>query len=313
MKLSLRFPLVTAFATVLVVTAASALSSPPEPRSPSAAPRVAAIDTFHAVVREPARHARDLAAEYTVYRPADLRAVRGKLPVVVFGNGACRHTSNHVLIGTHVLLAAHGFLVVSVGGFGNPTYDEKGTPVPEVLLDGITWAERENRRADSPLRHRIDTKRVAVAGNSCGGLEALVAGADPRVTSVLSLNSGFFADGRYGYGRAEPAKLHAPVLFLDGGPTDQAHENTIANYDLVTVPAVRASNPSAGHSGFWYGVRNGDTDATIREEAVTTLVQWLDFTLNGDRAARAYFLGDACGLCGVPGWSVSAKNFRAGE
>ncbi len=37
------------------------------------------------------------------------------------------------------------------------------------------------------------------------------------------------------------------------GPSDVAYDNSGANYDLVTVPAVRATNSAAGHTGLVYG------------------------------------------------------------
>ncbi|EOD59474.1 alpha/beta hydrolase [Amycolatopsis vancoresmycina] len=199
---------------------------------------------------------------------------------------------------------------MAVGGFDEPALTENGSPSPAVVTDAITWAERENGRRGSELRDRLDPRRIGVAGHSCGGIEALVAGADPRVRSVLSLDSGFFADGTLGYGRENLRKLHTPTLFADGGPDDVAYPNSGGNYDLVTVPAVRVTNPAAGHTGFVYGQRDGSPDPSIREEAVNVLVNWFDFTLNGNRAARGYFLGAGCGLCATPGWTVTAKNFR---
>lgn len=322
MKRSVRSPVLAALSTALVITAtaASLLRLPPAqpgdaaPRDtarPAAGQARPAIEEFHPVVREAARHTDGHASAYTVFRPTVVPASTGKLPVVVFGNGACRDSANSY-IGTHTLLAAHGFLVVAVGAYDEPDRDNDGTPRPEVLLDGITWAERENTRPGSPLRGRIDTGRIAVAGHSCGGLEALVAAADPRVRSVASLNSGFFADGSWGYGREELNNLHTPALFVDGGPDDVAFANNRANYDLADVPAVRASNPSAGHSGLWRGMRDGDFDGTIHEEAVAVLVQWLDFTLNGNRAARDHFVGEDCGLCATDGWDVTSKGFGTG-
>ncbi|KDN16100.1 poly(ethylene terephthalate) hydrolase family protein [Amycolatopsis rifamycinica] len=301
-------PALVAAATALVALTAAVVpgSSDAEVAAPPAPP---ASTVFHPVVREAAAGTGDYAAEYTVYRPADLDRVRGRLPVVVFGNGACRHTSNDELLTLETLLAAHGFVVVAVGGFDEPALTENGSPQPRVITDAITWAERENGRRGSELRDRLDTRRVGVTGHSCGGIEALVAGADPRVKSVLSLDSGFFADGTLGYGRENLAKLHTPVLFVDGGPSDVAYANSGANYDLVTVPAVRATNPAAGHTGFVYGQRDGNPDPSVREEAVRVLVSWFDFTLNGNRAARAFFLGAGCGLCATPGWTVTGKNF----
>jgi hypothetical protein len=42
-------------------------------------------------------------------------------------------------------------------------------------------------------------------------------------------------------------------------------------------------------------------------EAVTVVVQWLDFTLNRESSARRYFLGP-CDLCERPGWTVESRN-----
>ncbi|NBH04458.1 hypothetical protein [Amycolatopsis sp. SID8362] len=306
-KAVLKPALVAAVTALVAVTAAFVPGSPEVDTAAPPAPPAATV--FHPVVREPAAKTGDYAAEYTVYRPADADRVRGRLPVVVFGNGACRHTSNDELLTLETLLAAHGFVVVAVGGFDEPALTENGSPEPRVITDAITWAERENDRRGSELRDKLDIHRVGVAGHSCGGIEALVAGADPRVKSVLSLDSGFFADGTLGYGRENLRKLHTPVLFADGGPADVAYPNSGANYDLVTVPAVRATNPAAGHTGFVYGQRDGNPDPSVREEAVRVLVNWFDFTLNGNRTARDYFLGAGCGLCATPGWTVTAKNF----
>lgn len=302
-------PALAAAATALVaVTAAIVVPGAPEAEV-AAPPAPPAAAVFHPVVREPAARTGDYAAEYTVYRPADPDRMRGRLPVVVFGNGACRHTSNDELLTLETLFAAHGFVVVAIGGFDEPALTENGSPEPKVILDAITWADRENDRRGSALRAKLDTHRIGVAGHSCGGIEALVAGADPRVKSVLSLDSGFFADGTLGYGRENLRKLHTPVLFADGGPADVAYPNSGANYDLVTVPAVRVTNPAAGHTGFVYGQRDGNPDPSVREEAVRVLVDWFDFTLNGNRTARGSFLGAGCGLCTTPGWTVTAKNF----
>ncbi|MDQ7808642.1 hypothetical protein Q5425_33330 [Amycolatopsis sp. A133] len=307
--MALLKPALAAAATALLaVTAAVVVPGSPEAEV-AAPPAPPASSVFHPVVREAAAGTGDYAAEYTVYRPADLGAGPGRLPVVVFGNGACRHTSNNELLTLETLLAAHGFVVVAVGGFDEPALTENGSPEPAVITDAITWAERENGRRGSALRNRLDPRRIGVAGHSCGGIEALVAGADPRVKSVLSLDSGFFADGTLGYGRENLQKLHTPVLFADGGPDDVAYPNSGANYDLVTVPAVRATNPAAGHTGFVYGQRAELPDPSVREEAVRVLTAWFDFTLNGNRTARGYFLGAGCGLCATPGWTVTSKNF----
>lgn len=234
------------------------------------------------------------------------------MPLIAAANGGCRD-SNHSMIAAHTLMAAHGFAVVAIGPpeltvtFGTR---RNASAQPERLTQVLDWAT-----ATEQLRGRLDPSRIAVMGQSCGGIEAMVAGADPRVRSVVALNTGFFESApgeppQLGFGREHLERLHTPILFISGGPGDIAYENCRANYDIVRVPAAWADNPQGGHSGFWYGLRGAEPDASITHEAVSAVVQWLDFTLNGSGSARSYFLNRANGLASVGGWSVSSKHFR---
>lgn len=279
-------------------------SPPPSSGSPSSAPpssvppsTPAAIDTNFPVTREGA-YGTNL---YTVFRPSNPAAVGHTLPVLVFGNGACAHTNNSEVTGILTFIASHGFVVVDTGSVNNTANGvSSGSPIPSLLTGAISWAEQENARGGAALYQRLNLSKVATAGHSCGGLEALIAGQDSRVKSVVSLDSGLFADGSFGYQRSELSKLHTPVLFLDGGPSDIAYSNTQANYNLVTVPAVLAEQAQAGHTGFITGAQ--------QTEGMTAVVQFLDFTLNGTASARSYILGPG-GLAARPNWTVHSKNF----
>ncbi|MBX6385373.1 MAG: hypothetical protein IRZ07_20765, partial [Microbispora sp.] len=265
--------------------------------SPSPTPSRPAIENNFPVTREGAYGTN----RYTVFRPSNPAAVGHPMPVLVFGNGACAHTDGSEVIQALTFIAARGFVVVDTASVdGSPNGVQSGSPIPSLLTDAISWAERENARAGSPLYQRLDLSKVAAAGHSCGGLEALIAGQDQRVKSVVSLDSGLFADGSFGYSRAELYKLHTPVLFLDGGPSDIAYDNSRANYDLVQVPAVLAEHPQAGHVGFITGSQMTD--------GMTVVVQFLDMTLNGNATARAYIL-DPSGLAARAPWTVRNKNF----
>lgn len=238
---------------------------------------------------------------YTVFRPSNPQSVGAPMPVLAFGNGACAHTNNSEVTRALTFVASKGFVVVDTGSVdGSANGVPSGSPIPALLTGAITWAEREQNRSGAALSQRLDLTKVATAGHSCGGLEALVAAQDGRVSAAVSLDSGFFADGSFGYSRAELAKLHSPALFMAGGPSDIAYDNTRANYDLVTVPAVLAVHPQAGHVGFITG--NQMTDG------MTTVVQFLDMVLNGDQTARAYIM-DPSGLASRYPWTVSRKNF----
>jgi ricin-type beta-trefoil lectin protein len=238
---------------------------------------------------------------YTVYRPADPSAVGRTLPVLVFGNGACAHTDHSEDRQILSFIASKGFAVVDIGSAdGSPNGLSSGSPIPSLLTDAITWAQREQDRSGSPLQQRLNLSEVAAAGHSCGGLEALVAGEDSRVSAVVSLDSGFFADASFGYSRDELNKLHSPVLYMSGGPSDIAYSNTQANYDLTHVPAILAVQPQAGHVGFITGDQITD--------GMTTVVSFLDMVLNGNGTARAYML-DPSGLAAKYPWQVIRKNF----
>ncbi|RPF20709.1 non-reducing end alpha-L-arabinofuranosidase family hydrolase [Myceligenerans xiligouense] len=241
---------------------------------------------------------------YTVFRPSDPAAAGGELPVLAFGNGACAHTDNSEVTGLLNFVASKGFVVVDTGSAdGSPNGVPSGEPLPSLLTDAITWAEQEQQRGGAPLAGQLDLSRVATAGHSCGGIEALVAAQDQRVDAVAALNSGLFADGSLGYSRSELDRLHTPVMFLDGGPSDVAYDNSRANYDLVDhVPAVRASNPDAGHGGFITGGQ--------MESGATAVVSFLDMVLNENATARSFIL-DPSGLASRSPWTVADKNWPA--
>ncbi len=266
------------------------------------------VSQFHPVTREAAAGL----PLHTLYRPADLDAWgSATLPLVVYGNGACQN-SNHGGIAMLTLVAAHGFAVVAVGAPEAPTLPDLNTAHPGQLIQALDWAADDRGRGQ--MGGRVDVTRIAAMGQSCGGLEALVAAADPRVATTVALNTGFFATTpgeppRLGYGREHLRNVHGPVLFVSGGPSDQAYVNTQANVELLDVPVVWADNPHGGHSGLWKGYRDDRSDPTIMNEAITVVVSWLEFVLNGDQYARSYFLGRPPGLAGVPGWAVTSRNF----
>ncbi|ANZ40309.1 hypothetical protein BBK82_34055 [Lentzea guizhouensis] len=255
------------------------------------------IENNHPVTREGAYGDN----RFTVFRPSSPQSIDRPLPVLAFGNGACAHTNNSEVTRILTFVASKGFVVVNTGSAdGSPNGVPSGSPIPSLLTDAITWAEREHTRSGAALHQRLDLTRVATAGHSCGGLEALVAAQDRRVSAAASLNSGFFADGAFGYPRSELGKLHTPALFMDGGSSDVAYANNQANHDLATVPSVLARHPQAGHVGFITGSQLVD--------GMTTVVQFLDMVLNDNQTAREYVLSPS-GLASKPPWVTANKNF----
>ena len=257
---------------------------------------------------------------HVVYRPASFdRLGRKKLGVLVWGNGGCRDDGASARL--HLAqIASHGYLAIAPGrilsGPGAvkvaepPRRLDASGAMPPVktttadVLKGLDWALAENRRRGSRYYGRIDPDAVAVAGTSCGGLQAIQAGADPRIRAVIVHNSGIFADGSnpitgMSVDKSLLKKLHTPVLYVLGGRGDVAYPNGTDDFrNIEHVPAMLIS-ADVGHGGT---VRqpNGGTVAKIA-------VDWLEWQLRGDRRAARTFVGRDCRLCVDPSWTVERK------
>lgn len=297
-----RALLTAATAVVLAgsgIAAAAPSQDPPRPRThaPATTSKAAVLPT----VREAARGL----PGHTVYRPADLKALRKhSLPVIVYGNGACA-TSNLSAITFLTGLASQGYVVVANGAvdaFPVPSTPETTTAHPEALVTAARWATR-SWQARKQFDDRVDADRVGVLGFSCGGVEALAAGTDPMFDAVAGFHTGYLPEPAFGgYGRDLLGDLHSPTLLVSGGPSDVAYQNAIDNYDLLDVPAVLAQDAPAGHGDLVEGF-----DATTGWQLAA---DWFDYILRGDPTAGATFVGPDCGLCKRSGWTVKSKGLQ---
>lgn len=261
--------------------------------------------------------ARPDAPGYTVYRPATWPDAR--LPLVLWGNGGCRDNG---LSASHFLreIASHGYLVIANGAPREerpvqaslpPANGPRpaGAPPPRAtadetqigqLLGAIDWV------ANSDLGSRADITRIAVMGHSCGGLQALAAGADPRVDAVMAFNSGVYVragSGLSGVGitKNDLAKLHTPVAYILGGPDDIAYPNGSDDVARIAHVPVFYANSPVGHGGT-FGLANGGDYGRIG-------AAWLDWQLKGSKVAGAMFAGGDCGLCKDKTWTLVRKQF----
>ncbi len=295
-------------AVLLVSSAASAQS----PQERNAMPDTPGTGPF-AVLKEIDRGLPD----QVVYRPANLAELGdAKLGLYVFGNGSCADDGASSRL--HLLnVASHGYLAIAPGGIYNgPGSTEGPAPPAEAnfedfqptrpgqLVAAIDWALTESQRPDSRYFGRIDSAQIAVSGYSCGGVQALTVASDPRIRTMVIMNSGLFVDGETRMRGMTETKnrlldLRTPTLYVLGGPDDIAYANGMDDYAKINHVPVAVANIDKGHGGTYWEPNGG--------AAAEVVIDWLDWQLRDDSDAAAQFVGPDCGLCEDPAWTYESK------
>ena len=245
---------------------------------------------------------------HTILRPTDLSPFNqsNPLPVLVWGNGACTNSPwEHVNFLSEI--ASHGFIVVATGFIplnGERYRGPQSTSAQQI--EGIDWVFKVNEDPSSPYYHKLDTKNIALAGMSCGGLQTLDNCQDPRLKAIMICNSGLFSDPSTAVpGMPMPEKekllqIHTPVMYLLGGPEDIAYANGMDDFNRINhVPAFAANYP-VGHGGTYSQYHGG--------EFAVIATAWLQWQLKGDAEAGKMFLGNPCGVAQREGWTADKKN-----
>ena len=247
---------------------------------------------------------------HTIYRPRDLN---GSYPVVLWGNGSCVD-SNFAYREFLAEVASHGFIVLAIGPYRDSPAPRRQRPEDPAewppfetrysqMFDALDWITAENGRRGSPFEGKVAIGKVAVMGHSCGGLQAIKASVDPRVTTALVLNSGMMADddqymARHEVQRSILDEMHAPIAYFIGGESDIAYANAEMDWQDLQQRHIAAinANMDVGH-GATYGMPNGGPFASGP-------LAWLEWQLQDDPDARAMFVGDACGFCDGREWQL---------
>jgi len=269
---------------------------------------------------------------HTIYRPEELSMVKGKMPIVSWANGGCANSSNAFRPFLSEI-ASHGFLIVAIGpadsvlnappptpgggrGPGGPGARGPGGP-PRIgtkssqLLDGIAWAMTENGRDGSKYKGKIATDKVAVMGQSCGGLQTLDVSTDPRITTSVVLSGGIpdwsnprgIAPGAPHVEKDVLTKLHGPIVYFFGGPMDIAYENCMDDFAKIQgVPAFGGSLTAALHQATYAEPNGGEMGKVV--------VAWLEWQLEGKKDEKKMFVGKSCELCKNPDWKVQQRDLK---
>jgi hypothetical protein len=232
---------------------------------------------------------------HVVYRPADLSPFPSKdtLPLMVWGNGGCAINSTRYG-GFLTTIVSHGFVVMATAA--QPGVQGRATA--DNLRAAIAWAETENKRAGSPLTGKIALDRIAVMGQSCGGFMSLELGADPRVDTI-----GVFNSGAQGNAADVVAKLHGPVLLINGHERDFLMASSEATFDAIqNLPAFYGARRNAGHTA--------TVDHPGGGEFANVASNWLRWQFKADKEAGKMFAGKDCSLCTNANWVTRSKKLE---
>lgn len=242
---------------------------------------------------------------HTIFRPTDLAAFgrKNKLPIIAWGNGACANSPwEHVNFLSEI--ASHGFLVVAIGPMPQDGEKPTGRSSSSQLSDAIDWAIAQNNNKNSVLYQKIDVRKIAVSGMSCGGLQTLEVAPDRRVTTAVVCNSGILGAGGGMPGmpvlsKAQLLKLHSPTLYILGGEKDIAYNNGMDDFRRIEHVPVFVANMDVGHGGT-YRQRHGGEFAKVA-------LAWYKWQLKADNVAGKMFTGNPPGLASDPKWQVEKK------
>lgn len=245
-----------------------------------------------------------------VYHPRNIAKVGKPLPVLLWANGGCRADGASARLVLEEI-ASHGYLVIAPGKI----LSGPEIPMPEKdpdfgkttltdVLAGIDLVTKVNSGA-TPYHGKLDLQRIAVAGTSCGGLQALQAAADPRIKAVIGFHTGFFNDDRapdtgMPTSKALLSAIHVPILYVLGGPRDIAYVNGMDDFEHINHVPVFIADHAVGHLGT-FNQANGGSEAKVA-------LGWLQWQLYGDAKGKAMFVGEDCTLCKDGSWALKRKN-----
>ncbi len=228
----------------------------------------------------------------TIYRPSDLTPFENdnKLPILLWGNGACANTTEEHKNFLNEI-ASHGYLVLGIGLFDQiqdrGDMSRKRTKSSQ-LIGALDWITAESAREGSAYFGKVDLSKVAAMGMSCGGLQAIEISFDTRIKTTVVCNSGVLPTpspmpAMPGLSKDDLKKLHGPVLYIMGGPSDIAYKNAMDDFARVDHVPIVMTNLDVGHGGTYRRPFGGEYSPVA--------LAWVDWHLKGKRMRPRCLLG----------------------
>jgi len=265
-------------------------------------------------------------SQHTVYMPK----TTGKVPVMVWSSGGCIRDGGRQHAPALREAAAHGIMIITMGnlgaggGFGGKMggggFGKMGGGKglgkgrlggiarrqlgkggkggmggmgsdTKLLTEALSWVEKN---AGQGKYANVDKTRVAVAGQSCGGIESYNVAKNPLVKVIGIFNSGTFSTSPI------VTSLRKPVFYFLGGSSDIAYKNGERDFtELPKSTPTWKGNLPVGHMATYMQAKGGKFG--------TAMWKWLDWTLRGNANSGAFFTGDGPGSAKADGWSVERR------
>jgi hypothetical protein len=239
---------------------------------------------------------------YVVYRPHDLHVAAdklGKLPILVWANGACANSSIHH---ERMLneIASHGYIVLAVGPLQmdekERNYERSGD---EAMLEPLRWIEMQANTAGNDYFSQVDLEKIAVGGQSCGGAQTFRIAGDPRIKTYLIFNSGMGELTMAGASATSLTSVHKPIIYILGGIEEVAFRNAEMDFERINhVPIVFANHLTAGHGGTFAEPSGGSYSQMA--------LDWLSWHFRDQDQQKLF---KDLNLSKYPGWTIKSKGF----
>ncbi len=168
------------------------------------------------------------------------------------------------------------------------------------MFHAMDWIINQAGNQNTDYYGTVNTNQIAVMGMSCGGCQAIYAACDPRVKTLVVLNSGM---GTMSLANASPLNvtaIHTPTVYITGGETDIAYPNAKVDYEKLTDVPVAWVNLPVGHGGTYAEEFGGEFSRMTRA--------WLDYVFKGHNEGERIFKNKD--LTGFEKWTIDSKNWE---